>query len=585
VTVLITDDPDGAVDLLTQGLRSGRVLDSPAHALSALARSALRRPRWSTVQVLESLDPAAPTDDDAVLADALRSMPDRIRAMVVLHLVGGLPPAGLGVAGAEVDAAVAAFRDDLARRDETEWSERARAAAPFRRPGSIPEAGPPPPDLPERLGLLAAGRPLPATAVETVVAAIASAQRARRRRRWSAAAGALAAGMITALLHLLPPAPVPPGPVSVYAGPTRGSLAGDEDFLRAVRDSGWELAAGTTGSRRVVFAGDVPGGRWALLAAGGSSSRPATTAWFVGPPGAAPDRLALLSVRVAPDPAEPVSVTDPATGALVVVDAPEDRIRVSPRPYVDVGGSVSRSFFDVPTSHGVAVVGLPPVRDAAVSAVRLDMARHGRRLDVHPPTVVDHSAGPVDVQTTPLRTPAPPAAGDGAVPPRVRSLLGQLGEPVGDTPVTALWSGDLPGPNDQPARLTILAVPQTSGAVVVSAPYGYTADLSGGTGSSWCGTGVLPAGLPLDQRVVAVRCDLSDLAQDAEISRFLVVVGPQAATSMRLLDGQGAVLREQPLDDGVAIVRSPGDVAQVVVTMADGERAEGTPLVDADLAD
>jgi hypothetical protein len=82
-----------------------------------------------------------------------------------------------------------------------------------------------------------------------------------------------------------------------------------------------------------------------------------------------------------------------------------------------------------------------------------------------------------------------------------------------------------------------------------------------------------------------VRCDLSDLAQDAEISRFLVVVGPQAATSMRLLDGQGAVLREQPLDDGVAIVRSPGDVAQVVVTMADGERAEGTPLVDADLAD
>ena len=64
--------------------------------------------------------------------------------------------------------------------------------------------------------------------------------------------------------------------------------------------------------------------------------------------------MRLLSARVAPDPAEPVSVTDPATGALVVVAAPGDGIRVSARPTVDVDGSVYRSFWDVPTSRGVA---------------------------------------------------------------------------------------------------------------------------------------------------------------------------------------------------------------------------------------
>jgi hypothetical protein len=163
-------------------------------------------------------------------------------------------------------------------------------------------------------------------------------------------------------------------------------------------------------------------------------------------------------------------------------------------------------------------------------------------------------------------------------------VLGQLGEPVVDTPVTALWSGDLPGPNDQPARLTVLAIPQPSGAVVVTTPYGYAADVDGRTGSSWCGTGVLPAGIALGQRVVAVQCDLSDLSEDREISRFLVVVAPPGAASMRLLDATGAVLRERPLADGVAVVRSPGAVAEVSVTTADGGTTSAIPLLDTDLA-
>jgi hypothetical protein len=89
--------------------------------------------------------------------------------------------------------------------------------------------------------------------------------------------------------------------------------------------------------------------------------------------------------------------------------------------------------------------------------------------------------------------------------------------------------------------------------------------------------------VPLEQRVVAVRCDFRDLTLRAEISRFLVVVGPRTATEVRLLDDGGTVLGVYPLTDGVAVVRSPGDVARVSVTTADGGTAETTPIVDADL--
>jgi RNA polymerase sigma-70 factor (sigma-E family) len=94
---------------------------------------------------------------------------------------------------------------------------------------------------------------------------------------------------------------------------------------------------------------------------------------------------------------------------------------------------------------------------------------------------------------------------------------------------------------------------------------------------------VLPAGIPRDERVVAVLCDLSDLTVRGEISRFLVVVAPRAADPVRLLDGEGAVLSEHALADGIAVIRSPGTVAEVAVSTAGGVTSTGTPLVDSGL--
>src|SRR4051794_21372496 len=579
--VLLTDDADAAVRLLCAALSRPRALGDPDSALRELAQAAVRRPRWAADQVIESLDPEIPADEDLSMAHAWRAVDVGDRALIVLHRIAALPATDLG---SDPSAAEAALRKDLARRDEVERRELSRAAELYRRPGSAPAFEPPPGEVAERLAGLAAGRRLPESAAETISAAIDAGRRARRGRRLGLAAGVLITAVLVGLIPLVPRGAATPRPANVFAGPTRGSLAGDGEFLKAVSNSGWAQAASTPGPRRVVFAGDVPGGRWALVAVGESSSRPATTAWFTGPAGASPDRMSLLSIRVAPDPAEPVSVTDPATGALVVVGAPGDRIRVSDRPEVDAGGTLHRRFRDVATSRGVAVVGLAPVPGATASAVGLQAARQGRLVDVPPPTVVGVPGTPqVVVTPTRLRPAPPPVPGDAAVEPRLRAVLGQLGEPVASTPVTTLWAGDLPGPNDQPARLTVLAIPQPSGAVVVTTPYGYAADRAGGMGSSWCGTGVLPAGILLAQRVVAVQCDLSDLAADPEISRFLVVVGPPRATSIRLLDDSGAVLRELPPADGVAVVRSPGRVAQVDVTMADGGTSSTIPLADADL--
>jgi hypothetical protein len=123
------------------------------------------------------------------------------------------------------------------------------------------------------------------------------------------------------------------------AGPTRGSLAGDAGFVAAVRQLSWSdpgahAAAPPPAGSQVLFAGDVPGGRWALVSRRLTVPPPlvdddelerelgtgsVALAWFAGPPGAAPDQLRLESAPVVVDPGLPTALWDPATGTLAVV--------------------------------------------------------------------------------------------------------------------------------------------------------------------------------------------------------------------------------------------------------------------------
>ena len=155
-------------------------------------------------------------------------------------------------------------------------------------------------------------------------------------------------------------------------GPTRGSLAGDAEFVEAVRQLSWSdpgarAAAPPPAGSQVLFAGDVPGGRWALV------SRPLTVppplvdddelerelgmgsvalAWFAGPPGAAPDELRLWSAPTITEPGLPVALWDPATGTLAVAaPSPAGTARV-----VDGNGA---PLAELPLDDGLAVQAVP----------------------------------------------------------------------------------------------------------------------------------------------------------------------------------------------------------------------------------
>ena len=87
--------------------------------------------------------------------------------------------------------------------------------------------------------------------------------------------------------------------------PTRGSLADDESWVEQARRLPWrspglaesledvELPDPPLDTRHVAFAGDVPGGRVALVL---GRDRTFGHAWFVGPEGADPDELTLAAL-------------------------------------------------------------------------------------------------------------------------------------------------------------------------------------------------------------------------------------------------------------------------------------------------
>ena len=178
------------------------------------------------------------------------------------------------------------------------------------------------------------------------------------------------AGSVTAVADA--PAPEAGTDADGYGGPTWGSLADDAAFLEAVRRLSWsDPGAGPadpppTGSQ-VLFAGDVPGGRWALVA------RPLTVppplldddelerelgtgsvalAWFAGPPGAAPDELRLRSAPVVTEPGLPAALWDQTGGTLAVVSP-------SPAAAARVVDEVGTPLAELPLTDGLAVQAAP----------------------------------------------------------------------------------------------------------------------------------------------------------------------------------------------------------------------------------
>lgn len=388
-----------------------------------------------------------------------------------------------------------------------------------------------------------------------------------------------------------------PPPVEFFDGAPRGSLAGDEAFLDGLRALPWtaeppvRAADGTilyylpdppVDARRVVFAGDVPGGRWALVV-GWTTDMPPEAAdlppdvvtnnvlaatWYTGPPGADVEQMTSVIGPQAVAGDWPVGLSDPRSGTLVVVAAPGDDVEVSRRPLVGADGRTSRDWRPVPTDDGVAVTQTLPLpraydgstsyrvlRDGQIQARDMPWSLPAPELVDQPPAI-DYPRG------------RPDALGERVAWYAVAHALNELGLPPAQTTVTAQWVGSLPsGPA---GRAAVVTVTLPSGALVVSAQWSSPAGPDGSMTGAFCGLEILPAGPPAERRVQAAACDVVDSTTGAPMSTDLVVVGPPEVALIRAYDGDRVFLAEHSAQDGVLTVPLPLGTESVEAVTAGG---------------
>ena len=448
-------------------------------------------------------------------------------------------------------------------------------------------------ELHERLGRLAERTaPAPRDAAQ-VVRAVAARSRAQRRQRLGVGAVALAVAAVVAVVPAVlagraaPPSPAAPTTTTatgdVLTAPTRGSLAGDAVFVESVRQLPWTVAADPDAptaqaeppldSRHVVFAGDVPGGRWAAVAATDvQGARGLDVLWLVGPPGAAAGQLQPAQLSAGVQPGTPVAFTDAGTGTLVVVGAPGDQIEVSPRPEIAADGTVRRAWQAADAPDGVAAVSLTPTATLYDEAIRYRVTRGGARVATALP--LGHRSGDYSlpgVSISWLRGSADPDL-TAALSSTAADTLTRIGLSPDEVAFTVVWSGAVPGADG--TRLSLLTATLPSGATYTEArltqasPHGVQA-------GPLCGSEVRPAGTPLDQQTFAVRCD------DAGV---LAVVAPDTVTRVHVLDGSRNPVAVLDLDGGATLVPATAGAVTMEVPRPDGVMEYVTPMGTVDLS-
>lgn len=413
------------------------------------------------------------------------------------------------------------------------------------------------------------------------------------------------------------PSPAPIPSVDIYGGPTRGSLAGDLEFVEAVRQLSWTVPgygsanAPPVDARRVVFAGDVTQGRWALVIgeitgpmeptgeptamppgptpdsptdSPTDSSSPTgqhvTAAWFTGIAGATPAQMRLVKdFPISPD--LPTSLYNPTTGALLVVAAPGDLIEVSARPEVAADGTVSRSYRDVGGSDGVAVTEVPsgPFSRAMI-ALQYRVSRSGVVLQESGPTGVDdmESGERPQIEMDYLRP-----SSSGALGPAERAfmqdmagiILAEYGLSPEEVTVQVPYFGPITSLVSASMSLHVVTATFPSGAVLTQA-----GDISfGQMHEPQCLIDNLsPAGEPAAQRSMAMRCDVN--VRSAESS--LIVIAPaDFSGGYAVAEGTAGSVRVELDSQGVGMIAFPEGATNVTIFAADGTVVDEVPILTA----
>ncbi|GAB4079528.1 hypothetical protein GCU67_02925 [Modestobacter muralis] len=586
--LLLTGDRSGAEELVQRALartrrRWGRVPDPLATARAALVTGSGRRTVRGE-QVIESLpDPSVAAAGPEPLARALRDLPPRTRAATVLTALDGLPPAQLApLLGCPADTA--------AQEAERGAAQLHPALAPdlYARPRS--GADDPDRRLHDELARLAGG---PGAWRLDAGQAVVDVRHRQRRGRWQVAAAAaltvlcVGGAGVQLTRPAAEPAPAPVAPASpssarpapaaplggnpaipVLLGPARGSLAGDAAFLDAVRSVGWGgQAPPPVADREVVFAGDTPHGRAALVV--GETDGDFRGTWLVGPVGAP-------AAELTPRYSRTLGRTRPATlvlggpgeATLVVVAGRGDTVAVSDRLMVGPRGTVGRDYLPAGSADGTAVV--PARTTQAGSGLSVRVTRDGQ---------VVHRSG-VEVPGTrtgelpalqPLRPTAQPPD-PVVVGTAFTQLAGPLGVEPADLEPELLWSGPLPL-SRRSGSVAVVVAHSPGGALVVGTVAGRPGTVLP------CGASTPPGSTDVATLTVVRTCDvaLPGLSSE-EDGRWLVVSAPSDAASAELLDERGRVLGPLALTGGGAVVPMPAGAVSVRTLDAAGRELRETAV-------
>jgi len=441
---------------------------------------------------------------------------------------------------------------------------------------------------------------------DTAVDDVLHRRRTQRRNRISAVGSVLVIAMVVIALPLLlhggrDGQPAEQLGTGVLDSPTRGSLAGDRAWLDGLLDLEWEYDGDSVPDpdpldRRVVWAGDVPGARWALVV--GEVDGETVGFWYAGRPGAEPFEMTRDEPVTAFAPGEPVAYTASLLGfplanyepeepqPMVVVSAPGDAVEVSQRILVAADGTMSRDYVPVDTLDGVAVTMLEGSTEFGVAA-SYQVVRDGRVVHRASPQSMYSIVlqGPADL---PAARPLTGSAPESAVAAALQEALRPLGVGLDLLRAELLWAGPIPA-GTQRAGAVVLAVTTPSGGrvVVAEAALGSVFDAADSGDqqrttsfqASPCLVGTLPAEASLGDAALAMRCGVADPGTGTRAGS-IVMTGPPTATDAVLMAADGATLGGPVLlaGGGAAVVDDP---AAVTVRFVD---ASGAVLVEAPIA-
>lgn len=389
------------------------------------------------------------------------------------------------------------------------------------------------------------------------------AERVRRRHRGQRRAQAMtlvAAAAVVAVFagasSLVSPAPTPTSPDAAEAPsgsveptilerPTRGSLADDADWLAGIRRLDWQVPAdlardvpeAPADERHVAFAGDVAGGRVALVL--GQDGGRIGAAWFTGPTGAEPSGMELAVMpqpvtRHAPLALWKAESQHAGEGLLVVVAAPGVSVDLTAPPVVAADGTETRERVDLPVVDGIVATRV----EGAWSTGRELRTRGGSSAPYLVPMTLAYPGADLAAAPPPVGTPSDQELFDDLV----AEVLADHDLTAEEARPTVLARGT--GYQDERVLLVGMTFPSgATGAWLLT---------SGQYGDGWSG-GLArlphaPAGTPVEERLVAVPVD----------GRQLALHGPRQAVGAEVLTEDDRVLGTVELADGAFLGEVPG---------------------------